>query len=170
MLAQLQKALGQSLKDDDESTLVDGAVHVLTRHSSKGLEWDYVLLGGLDASVKGRSNNDRVFFSELYGLSSYTIDEGGLTVYNNAFNEAFRLSENRLDRAESWRLLYVAMTRAKERLILISPIKKTLGDIVDIKTILEEADHLTAHLGATERLAEPSSLRVFPRMRKTTWN
>lgn len=151
MLAQLQKALGQSLKDDDESTLVDGAVHVLTRHSSKGLEWDYVLLGGLDASVKGRSNNDRVFFSELYGLSSYTIDEGGLTVYNNAFNEAFRLSENRLDRAESWRLLYVAMTRAKERLILISPIKKTLGDIVDIKTILEEADHLTAHLGATER-------------------
>ena len=153
MLAQLQKALGQPFIEDKESskTLVEGAVHVLTRHSSKGLEWDYVLLGGLDSGGGGASSKNWVSYSEQNGISGYSIVNGGMTVYNNGLHEMYRLSEEKQARAESWRLLYVAMTRAKERLILLSSVKKTMDKIGSVKTILKEADRLTSHLGATER-------------------
>ncbi|MGI6508842.1 MAG: UvrD-helicase domain-containing protein [Saccharofermentanales bacterium] len=151
MLSRLRKALGKPIQDDLESDgLVDGAVHVLTRHSSKGLEWDYVLLGGLDRRG-GDRHNDLISFSEQNGLSSYTIGNGGLTIYNNALNETFLLSEEKRFRAESWRLLYVAMTRARERLIMLTPAKNTLIDNGNIKILLEEARRLTSHLSAADR-------------------
>ena len=37
-----------------ESALLPGAVHVLTRHSSKGLQWDHVILGGLFEQTNDR--------------------------------------------------------------------------------------------------------------------
>lgn len=164
MLSRLRKALGKPIQDDLESgDLIDGAVHVLTRHSSKGLEWDYVLLGGMDRQSSNR-HDALIAFSEQNGLSSYTIGDGGLTIFNNALNLIFRLSEEKRFRAESWRLLYVAMTRARERLILLSPVKKTLADIGSIKIILEEADRLTSHLGQTERTGRavvPESLSAI---------
>lgn len=162
MLDQLRKALGEPIKDETESRgLAEGAVHVLTRHSSKGLDWDYVLLGGLDRRGRGDRHDNLISYSEQNGLSSYTIDEGGLSVYNNALNQAFRLSEEKRFRAESWRLLYVAMTRAKERLILLSPAKKTLIDRKNIQALLREANHLTSHLSTnnrTGRAVVPESL------------
>ncbi len=161
MLAQLRKALGKPIQDETESgELADGAVQVLTRHSSKGLQWDYVLLGGLDRSGGGHRDS-LVTFSEQNGLSSYTISHGGLTVYNNALNMIFSLSEEKRFRAESWRLLYVAMTRARERLILLSPVRKTPIDIGNVASILEDAARLTSHLGPKGRASRavvPESL------------
>ncbi len=152
MLSQLRKALGKPIQDDlGSGGLVDGAVHVLTRHSSKGLQWDYVLLGGLDRRAIGNRYDALISFSEQNGLSSYTIDDSGLTVYNNALNQTFLLSEEKRFRAESWRLLYVAMTRARERLILLSPAKNMLIDSGSVAARLDEASRLTSHLRAKER-------------------
>ncbi len=152
MLHRLKESIGQPIQLETETgESLEGAVNLLTRHSSKGLQWDYIILGGLSRQDAGGRTESLISYSEQDGLSSFTIGDDGLTVYNNALNQLFRLSEDKRNRAEAWRLLYVAMTRAKERLILLSPAKKTLGDASGFKTILEEADYLTPSLSHDDR-------------------
>ncbi len=120
-----------------ESALLPGAVHVLTRHSSKGLQWDHVILGGLFRPNERRDSSEIITFSEQQGLSSCTIADGGLAVYNNPLHERAVSMHTRDAQAESWRLLYVSMTRAKERLFLLFPAKKTVGDIGRVNRLIE---------------------------------
>lgn len=108
-----------------EAALLPGAVRVLTRHSSKGLEWDYVILGRLDTDWLGnRRDRPIVLLSETDGLSCATLQGKGETVINNPLHAAALLAEEGRERAEAWRLLYVAMTRAIHGLYLLFPIDK----------------------------------------------
>lgn len=104
------------LEAEGESTLSEesvDAVRILSIHKAKGLEFPMVILAGIHSSVKG--GEDRV--SLLYDWSSHEI---GLKV-EDLRNHAFvRINEKRelRDEEELKRLLYVAMTRARECLIL----------------------------------------------------
>ena len=124
--------LGQRGEKEDTSrdaALLPRAVRVLTRHRSKGLEWDYVILGRLDSRWKLLDKKPIVYFTEAEGLTSATIAEDGVTVTNNPIHQATLLAEERRARAESWRLLYVAMTRAIHGLyLLLSTDRPSLGD------------------------------------------
>ncbi len=134
-----------------ESALLPGAVHVLTRHSSKGLQWDHVILGGLFRSNERQNSNAIITFSEQQGLSSCTITDGGLAVYNNPLHERAASLHKRDAQAESWRLLYVSMTRAKERLFLLLPAKKTIGDIGRVANIIDRVNDAAQTMTREER-------------------
>lgn len=152
MLHRLRESLNRPVRLDAEAgASPEGSVHLLTRHSSKGLQWDYVLLGGLNRRDTGNRSEQIISYSEQDGLSSFTIGRHGLAVYNNALNQSFRLSEAKRCRAEAWRLFYVAMTRARERLFLLSTARKKLADMSNIKAILEETDYLTSGLTPSDR-------------------
>ena len=134
-----------------ESALLPGAVHVLTRHSSKGLQWDHVILGGLFRANERQDSNAIITFSEQQGLSSCTITDGGLAIYNNPLHERAASLHKRDAQAESWRLLYVSMTRAKERLFLLFPAKKTIGDIKRVAKIIDRVDDVAKTMTIEER-------------------
>lgn len=129
-----------------DNVLLPDAVNVLTRHSSKGLEWDYVILGGLDRKQSGPTPQSLIQYSEQDGLSSFTIADMGATVYNNAPNQTARIAESKREQAENWRLFYVAMTRARERLFFLLPARKTLRETSSYRTIIDEASYLTESL------------------------
>ncbi len=134
-----------------ESALLPGAVHVLTRHSSKGLQWDHVILGGLFRANERQDSNAIITFSEQQGLSSCTITDGGLAIYNNPLHERAASLHKRDAQAESWRLLYVSMTRAKERLFLLFPAKKTIGDIKRVAKIIDRVDDVAKTMTIEKR-------------------
>lgn len=134
-----------------ESALLPGAVHVLTRHSSKGLQWDHVILGGLFRANERQDANAIITFSEQQGLSSCTITDGGLAIYNNPLHERAVSLHKRDAQAESWRLLYVSMTRAKERLFLLFPAKKTIGDIGRVANIIDRVNDAAQTMTKEER-------------------
>lgn len=110
---------GAAKEGASDTGFLPGAVRVLTRHSSKGLEWDYVILGRLDLNWQGRESRPLILLSEQEGLSSGTITDHGMTVINNPLHQAALIKEASRDRAEAWRLLYVAMTRAIHGLYLL---------------------------------------------------
>lgn len=88
----------------------DDAVRILTVHGSKGLEFPVTIVAGL--GVSPRSGSD-----VLWGGSrpEVRLKAGALLTLSYAGQQA---AEKPLDQAEAVRLLYVAMTRAKDHLLL----------------------------------------------------
>ncbi|MCB1149684.1 MAG: UvrD-helicase domain-containing protein, partial [Chlamydiia bacterium] len=97
------------------------AVQVLTIHTSKGLEFDYVFPLGL---VTGRKPVDKLIPAALKGKRVWTW---------NGFNEDESEKHAQELEAEKLRLLYVAFTRAKERLYVPWVISEKPKDCSAIK-------------------------------------
>ncbi len=127
--------------DEDIFDSYDDCVRVLTIHGAKGLEFPFVILTDLDSSstkTKERGNI-LVEFDEYYPFT-YPILKDLVPKDDNT--HYLRLMENELSpletKAEIKRLMYVAATRAKDKLLLTTkiPLKKSK----DIKA--SEMSHL----------------------------
>lgn len=96
---------------------VNNTVKIMTIHNSKGLEYSYVYLPYLSSSFQGNASKDIMSFSNKYGFIIPFYDNGiGSTFIkqiNNQYNKIEEISER-------IRLFYVALTRAKEKVIMIT--------------------------------------------------
>ena len=126
------------------STAHTEAVSIATYHSSKGLEWPIVVMSSLDKAVhepnifqvrqemiagaKFQSNNplaNRVVTYLPWPFGDHKkIDE--LDARTSTLPETAELRY--AEESETRRLLYVGMTRAREKLVLLNTIKKTIED------------------------------------------
>jgi ATP-dependent helicase/nuclease subunit A len=92
------------------------AVQLLTIHQSKGLEWPIVVVPELAAPV--RPATGLALFERQRGLAvKGWLDDEAERIRPPRFREISG-EISRRDRAENHRLLYVALTRAKDRLVL----------------------------------------------------
>jgi ATP-dependent exoDNAse (exonuclease V) beta subunit len=92
------------------------AVSVMTVHASKGLEFPVVFLAALHKGVD--PGTPVVAFSRHYGLGARWRDPGAGKDKDDLFQHALRSEWKKREEEESNRLLYVAMTRAEELLVL----------------------------------------------------
>jgi ATP-dependent exoDNAse (exonuclease V) beta subunit len=97
--------------DDDAD-----AVKVMTVHSAKGLEFPVVFVAALHKGVE--SNPPVVAFSRNIGLGVRWRNPACREEKDDVYQHALREERKQRELEESSRLLYVAMTRAEERLIL----------------------------------------------------
>jgi ATP-dependent helicase/nuclease subunit A len=96
-----------------------GAVRLMTVHKSKGLEFPFVWIA--DATYKGASDRGRVALHPEVGIAidirAEALDLEDESLRASSF-EMIRQLEDREERAERKRLLYVAATRARDHLII----------------------------------------------------
>lgn len=97
----------------------ENAVEISTMHSSKGLEYPVVILANLDAdNFKSPSDGELKINKEFgVGVKAYNLKER--TLENGIFFEACKIKNKLQEQSEKLRLLYVATTRAKNKLILV---------------------------------------------------
>lgn len=92
------------------------AVTLMTIHSSKGLEWPIVIVP--DLARKPPSDYPSVRFDANLGVSFKLEDPEDGEKQKSALYEVLERRQQALDQAEAKRVLYVALTRARDRLIL----------------------------------------------------
>ena len=96
----------------------DDVVRIMTMHKSKGLQFPVVFCLGLDEKLAGRTEGNVLTDAELGICLKYKRPEVRLS-RDTAAAEIFTWKKNREQLAERIRLLYVAMTRAQERMFLV---------------------------------------------------
>jgi ATP-dependent helicase/nuclease subunit A len=133
-------------------------VRIMTIHQAKGLEFPVVVLAGLGGEAPGEKAGDIVMVGDdgRMGVFLKGSQRANYEKHDLCAGPAAEILESRREKArqEDVRLLYVAMTRAKERLILVgacSPARGGRGRRID--SILEA-------LGLEERPAPGQTVPV----------
>ncbi len=98
------------------------AVRLMTIHASKGLEFPVVVLADLNKPFRDDSPAAGFFVDDELGLCPAVIDPARAKEYSSLKLLAARRRQRLRLLAEELRLLYVAMTRACDRLILLGTV------------------------------------------------
>ena len=94
------------------------SVIVKTIHKSKGLEFPFVFLCGLSKKMRFDEEQQPVIFNEKNGISMQLLNHKELTKTKTINYLLMQKSQHNETLSEELRLLYVAMTRAKEKLFI----------------------------------------------------
>lgn len=129
---------------------VSNSVKIATMHSSKGLEYPVVILPNLDQDFNGPNNNCEIKIAKDLGIGVKAYNTEERTRCNGIFYEACRLNNLLTERSEKIRLLYVAMTRAKNKLILIGKNGQKFGQLKNDLQILSQNSFLNLIVGALD--------------------
>ncbi len=109
-------------------------VTVTTIHKSKGLEFPVCFFCGTGADIDSHRSGNTVFGREL-GWAMRLPDPGGLVRCRTPLMDAIEAKEDVGVRYEELRLIYVAMTRAIHKLVVVAkPPRRS------VRTVLENAE------------------------------
>ena len=123
--------------DDDDCTNPDDeadAVKILTVHASKGLEFPVVFLARCDAGWGGKLRQSDIVFDRTLGAGIKLFDEETRLKADSLAYTAIKLEAKRREADENIRLLYVALTRAKNRIYVTGMTNKALEKKFDFPT------------------------------------
>ena len=93
-------------------------VQIMSVHRSKGLEFPVVVLAGLNRAINRTDERAPVLFHPKLGIGPKGVDAELRVEYPTLARKAVQLKIEEESKAEELRLLYVAMTRAREKLIM----------------------------------------------------
>ena len=122
---QIDESIKLQVKLEADKVVDENAnvVKIMTIHKSKGLEFPVVIIAGMDKKRNIRSETETVRTSEKMGIGIDIIDEELKYKYPSIYKEIINLEKTKEEKEEEFRILYVAMTRAKEKLIMTAKIK-----------------------------------------------
>jgi ATP-dependent helicase/nuclease subunit A len=107
------------------------SVRILSVHKSKGLEFPVVFLAELDSSFNKKDIYADILTDTDYTLGLQVIDQNSKSKLRSLAHEVIAEQKLSIALAEEMRILYVATTRARERLILTASQKlKTCNRII----------------------------------------
>ena len=112
------------------------SVKIMTIHKSKGLEFPICYFADLDHNFNTRDLKDDFIVSNNYGLIVPYEDE------ISAVKELYKAEYMKEEIGERLRLFYVALTRAREKIIIVIPSKETRKLELDNNGVIDEIRRL----------------------------
>ena len=138
------------------------AVRFMTIHKSKGLEFPVVFVFGCGKRFLAEKKENSIYLTKSGGLYMSAFDEERRLMSPLPTEAVARKREQGKSRGEALRVLYVALTRAKEKLIITG----TIGKADDTDKALTGAKEKELPLSFAERLEAGSFLTyIFFRRR-----
>lgn len=112
----------------------DNVVRIMTVHKSKGLEFPFVLLGGLGKRFNRAASGKKLMLHKDLGLALRLVNPEDRCYRKTILQAAVERKKEAEDMAEEIRILYVAFTRAMDQLTL-------LGTATNAKEQLKRLEH-----------------------------
>lgn len=113
------------------------SVKVTTIHDSKGLEFPVCFICGCGALFNSKDASASLCFKFPYGIAMQLADEGGFARMNTPMRSAIALKIRQENTDDEMRILYVALTRARERLFVTGKFYATRSE----DTVLGSSEH-----------------------------
>ncbi|MBQ6758249.1 MAG: PD-(D/E)XK nuclease family protein, partial [Selenomonadaceae bacterium] len=139
------KQLGNDLSAATTLGENENVVRVVTIHRSKGLEYPVVFVAGVGKQFNmedyARAN---LFMHREFGIGAYRTPKGSLLKVKTLATAAVSKKIRDESLAEELRLLYVALTRAEEKLFLVGCTSKGVLDKVRAVDVPSDYDILSA--------------------------
>jgi ATP-dependent helicase/nuclease subunit A len=129
----------------------EGCVTIMSIHKSKGLEFPVVFLCGLSHGFNKESSRAQVLCDKELCIGASTADATRRVRYPTISKRGILAKMEADALSEELRILYVAMTRAKDRLIMTYASNNLQGDLQDLvsrmnmgcdELLIQEADCL----------------------------
>lgn len=98
-------------------------VRVMSIHKSKGLEFPICILANCAGAFNQSGRNQRLLLHAKLGAGLMRRDAPTLRLFSTVPHTAVRLATERSELSEELRVLYVALTRAREKLLLVMTVK-----------------------------------------------
>ncbi len=118
--------------------LEGAAVRVMTIHKSKGLEFPVCFVSGLGKNMNKQDRSARVIAHAQYGIAADGVDQKRHVIRNSLIRKYLAHHKSLDNMAEEIRVLYVAMTRAREKLILTGMVNKIEDSVKRWEVSLDE--------------------------------
>ncbi|WP_414054078.1 helicase-exonuclease AddAB subunit AddA [Macrococcus equi] len=144
-----QKDFGEVNIISDEADVVK----MMTVHASKGLEFPFVIYAGLNKKFNFRDTNADVLVDQSMGLAINYFDAKANVAFPLMLNGLFKHHLKISQTSEELRLMYVAFTRAREKLILLGSVnsESALEKYMDVE--MNQKLDLFYRLNATSPLS-----------------
>ena len=117
------------VRDGSSPTILspwEDVVRIMTIHKSKGLEFPLVFLMGLGGALHRKRDSGLLAMHPKLGIALKYINQKSRTKRSTLLASAISLRQRAEEKAERARVLYVALTRAKDQLIAIGTGPKAL--------------------------------------------
>ena len=115
------------------------SVKILTIHKSKGLEYPICYFADLDHEFNTRELKEKFICDKMYGL---IIPSNMEDITSSVVKELYKKDFIKEEISEKIRLFYVALTRAREKMIIVIPEKETPSLEKNENGVIEEIRRL----------------------------
>lgn len=134
---EILKERGLAANNEQNSS---GSVTIMSIHKSKGLEFPVVFLSGLSRKFNREDLKEQVLCDKALGLGAVCIDAENRVRYPSLAKRAIAIKMTQESISEEMRVLYVAMTRARDRLIMTYALPKFSEKVEEMKARMQLCD------------------------------
>lgn len=134
-VTQLKKLLDQDQAPATRGPAAVAGVRLMSIHKSKGLEFPIVILADLDHAFSRQDFDTPVLVHPAMGLGPKRVDLQRKIRYPTLARLALEETLRRENLSEEQRILYVAMTRPKEKLILVDAMYHAPGRLQKLAAV-----------------------------------
>ncbi len=127
----------------------ENVVRIMSIHKSKGLEFPVAIISRTDKKFNQKDLNESILLHQDIGFGMQYINYDRKIEYATATKEAIKIKTKEESIAEEMRILYVALTRAKEKLIITgveNDFTKSIEQKKELLEIYEKENYKINHL------------------------
>lgn len=134
------KRSGKDLKSAESSSAAEHTVKIMSIHKSKGLEFPICIIANCESEFK--PERESILINSELGFGMKLKNNDGTIKLDNLIRKAISLKNKQENISEEMRILYVALTRAKQKLILSATCKNPNKKISEIFSLTSELHYV----------------------------